>query len=220
MVKKRGLRSVYTSMLALLLALILSLTLMPNAQAVLAIANPEFGTYPSCSLSSWTTTGNVAALSVASGSTTIGIPVTNECVAKVEANSSNNISTLSQTINVPSGSGTNAQRLNFSVWPKSSNGACVTTNGYYTYNSQRIALYNSQDVLIYMRSRNVTSNNYTSMYFSYDLSAYAGQNVTVKITTNITPGNPQSPTYATIYADSFYFGTYVVVYGGGGEFSW
>jgi hypothetical protein len=192
--------------------------IIPTYAASGGVVNGSFGTASSCSLAGWTssTTGpGLRAVSVAQENisertscaatiaVTTGLAEETFGQKAVLAGDTNGFSlspahttaTLEQRFLVTTKDETKPV-LNFFIEPHSNRPGT-------TYMAQKIALYNSAGQLIYQRSRNTEngSEGYPFYRFKYDLTAYVDQYVTLRITSQIDPSVPESPTTVSLTID-------------------
>lgn len=201
MFKRRTLR---TQLLATLVAIVFSLSLISQVSAAVGITNGEFGTYPTCNLGGWTTSGTTYAKTKLAA----GLELSNDCVGQaystLSAYTHSATSSFKQTFTVSAdpipGSILYQDTLVLTAWGKSSNGyAPNVTPPFGSYLPQRITIYDAAGNIIYSKSRNVSSN--TAMRLTYSLKEYRGQNVTVELKTTVGDFYINSPDSASIYAD-------------------
>jgi hypothetical protein len=200
--------------LAGLFAVLLVLAgIIPAYAASVGVVNGSFGTFPNCSLAGWTTAGNGYVVTKQDS-----IYETESCVAELTASTGldeasvggkNVFAERSATILSPqykyvtldqrflvSIANIKYPMLTFYILPDSDYPGS-------SYMAQNISLYNSAGQLIYSKSRNSAGNNddYRFYYFSYDLTAYANQYVTLRITAQIDPLVEGSPTTSRMKLD-------------------
>jgi len=187
--------------------------IIPAYAASLGVVNGSFGTLPSCSLDSWTISGSGYTVTQEDS-----LYETRSCVAKISVTTGlddasvgdkNVFAGRSATILSPQYKyATLEQRflvtiddprspwLTFYIEPKSNSSGTA-------YMAQMISLYNSAGQLIYGKGRNTEdeSEGYRFYKFSYDLSAYAGQYVTLRVTSQLDPAMLGSPTAVSLKID-------------------
>jgi hypothetical protein len=207
-------------LLALFFALILSLSLTTTAFAA-PLTNGGFGTYR-CTHIGWTaSTNDSSASSISAGylSGYIGLS-SSDCVAKIEVEASGPAyftASLSQTFTVPTDTSIPLpHQLSFNIWAQSNNGVLPGQTSGYT-GTQRVTILRSNGTPIVTRMRNYDTNQ--RGVFSYDLSDYVGQTVTLRVSVVLDFVNGTgSPTYGAVYFDDVRFGA--AVFGGDAPYYW
>jgi hypothetical protein len=189
----------FNSLIALFLAFGLSLTLVSNVLATdSTVINGDFNDRLGCSLSGWTTTGQVSA--VDGSNERLFRP--NGCVAKVYAETKAT-STLRQSFRVPFG--TDVQFLSLVYWARSENGYKSGPDPDGVYLPQAISVYDAYNNVIYSKKHNWNFGEQEKGGLKLDLSAYAGQMVTLEVTVAVDISAPTSPAWATLYIDQVGF---------------
>jgi hypothetical protein len=189
-------RSISTRMFALVFALILCFASVSDVLAA-TIQNGEFYNHAGCSLTGWTTSGNVSTVD----GVALGLNYSDTCVAKVyvvkPANGSA-VSMLSQTFEVRTDmAGTIF--LQFQVWSQSSNGVAPgEIEGIYK--PQTIRVKDSTGAVIFSASHNYTTNSMSQ--FAFDVTAYKGEDITLEVSTSTNSLLSWAPSSATMYIDS------------------
>ena len=142
------------------------------------VVNNSFGTNGECSLASWTGTGSYATVQLEYG----------DCEATITAASrGSQQSTLEQRFLVDRVN----PRLTMFIVPSSSNSGVDSKSA-----QQTVALFDRNGNLIYSKSRNTDlaveypDGSLVAYAFSYDLTSYSGDYVTIRITSSIDPTIP------------------------------
>jgi hypothetical protein len=187
-------------MFALVFALLLCFASVSDVLAA-TLQNGDFANHAGCSLTGWTTSGNVTTVD----GTALGLNYTDSCVAKVHVVKPANgaaISTLSQTFEVRTDiSGT--IYLQFQVWSQSSNGVAPgETEGIYK--PQTVRVKDSTGAVIYSASHNYTTNSMSQ--FAFNVTAYKGEDITLEVSTSTSALLSWAPGSATLYIDGVFVG--------------
>lgn len=187
-------------MFALVFALLLCFASVSDVLAA-TLQNGDFANHAGCSLTGWTTSGNVTT----TDGTALGLNYSDTCVAKVHVvkpASGAAVSTLSQTFEVRTDiPGT--IYLQFQLWAQSSNGV-APGDSEGIYKPQTIKVRDSNGAVIYSQSHNYTSNSLNQ--FAFDVTAYKGQNITLEVSTSTSALVSWAPNAATLYIDEVFVG--------------
>jgi hypothetical protein len=170
-------------------ALLIGLNSGVQAWAVEVPVQFNFGTAPSCNITSWTTEGDVSALTEAQA----GLSASSNCVASVHSivGTSSGLSVLKRDFVVPE----HGRELMFDIWAYSDYTA-------HSYPAQSIRLIAANGTTIYHKYRNTS----TSTYFYYLFpEAYIGQAVTLEIATYADYEDLYSPQESFLYIDNVRF---------------
>lgn len=177
-----------------LLALTLALTNLGGASAVVppflnhpvGVVNASFGMVPNCILNNWTVVGSVTA-----------VPSDwEDCKAVISAKRPSGTKATSATSSIEQTFTVNASTTSFQLTTR-----FTSTNPNERFAAQILTVYDASNNVIISLAFNKNDPNDTRLIF--DLAAYAGQQVRLKLETRVNTITPDSPSFAAM---EVYFG--------------